>query len=546
MRQSVVGLALLAGLAQDAVGQGNATVPPDDPAYRAIDRLVDRGLVTHIIVGQRPYSRALMANVAREASARLDAAVVDDSASLLLDRAAVQRILVVATGRNSDEGPSRDRSALASSPLRVLRLDALLTDAPSRNVPANGLGYVEADLNTFTDNNFGERRVTGMNVSAQSEHWIETPHIAFQVRPRLWFRDSRDDSAGRASAEFLALSGRAVQGNVALTVGREYTFWSPDEQGGLFFGPNAPALDMIRLASDAPFALPGILRSLGDAAATMQVADLGASVNNSHSLLVSYKVTVKPASALEVGATFFNHFGGAGAKRASTIDRFVDLIPLLDVFRHHADSTDVSSDKLLGIDGRIRLSRIAGVTLFGELALEDFDIHRLYSIFHEDAAYSLGVLLPRVIVPALSARLAVHTTGIRFYEHHLITNGIAARRFLLGDDLGHQARGASAMLRWERVTGAQVTANLDFEERKNDIFDGTYANPDQTGLVFRTLLTLPAETRARAMVGTSWFTRDRHVMVRLSGGVERIANFAFVQSAASTHGVASTGIAIYP
>jgi hypothetical protein len=546
VRPSVVGLALLAGLARGAGGQGTATVPPDDPAYRAIDRLVDRGLVTHIIIGQKPYSRALMAMAAREAAARLDSADVEDPASRQIDRVAVQAILEVVDGRPGDPGPPRERRVSISSLVRVLRLDALLTDAPTRGVPANGLGSVEADLNTFTDNQFGVRRASGMNVSAQSDHWLEAPHFALQARPRLWFRNSRDDAGWRASTELLALSGRAVQDNVALTVGREYTLWSPDERGGLFFGPNAPALDMIRLANDAPFALPGIFRGLGVAAATVQVADLGASVNNSHSLLVSYKVTVKPASALEVGATFVNHFGGSGAKGAAAIDRFVDLVPLLDVFRHHADSTDVNSDKLLGIEGRWRISRLAGVTLFGEMALEDFDRHRLYSIFHEDAAYSLGLVVPQLVVPALSARLGVHSTGIRFYEHHLITNGIAARRFLLGDELGHQARGASALVRWESVTGAQVTANLDVEERRNDFFDGSYVNPDQTGLVFRTVLTLPAETRARAVVGASWFTRERHVVVRLSGGVERIANFAFAQSAATYHGVASTGIAVYP
>ena len=545
-RLGIISLTFLSALAHNASGQGNATVPPDDPAYRAVDRLIDRGLVTHVIVGQRPYSRAVMAMIARGASVRLDSLEINGSATLTIDRAAVRTIVAVATGGHSGSAPLPDRSGLASAPVRVARLDALLTDAPTRSVPSNGLGSVEADLNTFTDNSFGERRVTGMNVSAQSEHWIETPHVAVQARPRLWLREPRNDSTGHASAELLALSARALQGNVSLTVGREYTFWSPDEKGGLFFGANAPALDMIRVASDAPFVLPGLLRHLGDAAATIQVADLGASVNNSHSLLVSYKVSVRPTDAFEAGATFFNHFGGSGARGTSAFNRFVDLVPLLDVFRHHADSTDVSSDKLLGLDARLRLARLAGVTLFGELALEDFDRHRLYSIFHEDAAYSLGIVVPQVVLPALSARLSVHSTGIRFYEHHLITNGIAARRFLLGDELGHQARGASALLRWERATGAQVTGNVDVEERRNDFFDGTYVNPDQTGLVFRTVQTLPVERRARAVLSASWFTRERHLMLRLSGGLERVANFGFVQSPASTHGVASAGAALYP
>lgn len=531
--------------AHAAFAQGTVTLSPDDPAYRDIDRLIDRNLVTHVIVGQRPYSRIMMARIAREAALRLDSSS-SDAVARSLDSAAIARLRLV-----GDPGPGVDsgdaRQARAWPRTRAIRAEVLSTDLESLTVPSNGLGFIEADVNTLTHNRFGERFATGTNLSVDSEHWLELPaRVGIQVRPRAWLHGGRGAAPSGVSGELLAASARAVRGNLAVTAGREYTLWSTGDAFGLFFSPNAPALDLVRIASDVPFVLPSVFRLLGDAAATLQVANLGRSMNNSHSVLVSYKVSIKPARDVEFGAAFMNHFGGAGAQGTGALNRFVDLVPLLDVFRQHADSTDVVSDKLLGTDARIRLSRLANVTVFGEVALEDFDIHRLHSIFHEDAAYTLGVLMPTLPLPSLSARIAYHTTGVRFYEHHLITNGIAARRFTLGDDLGHDAWGGSALLRWEGASGAALTATADIEERRNDRFGGGYTNAgQQKGLVFVRVEERPAERRGRVVIAAR-FTPMEGMTLQLAGGAERVSNFGFVASAARIHGVASAGAAFYP
>jgi hypothetical protein len=523
-----------------AFAQATATIPVGDPVYQDVDRLVDEGLITRVVVGQRPYSRGALLLLVREARARVDAQPDADeqirSTVARLERRTARDGLAATTGDSAQR--------VVAEPLAALRVDALSTDAPSRTVPSNGLGTTEANLNSLTDYHEGRTLPSGSNFGIESEQWIALRSISVQVQPRLSFAARRDGT--RAST--LGLQSALVRGvwdNLALTVGREYTRWAQADEAGLFFSENAPPLDMIRLASDHPFQIGGVLRRLGVVGGTIQIADLGASAANSHSRLVSYKASIRPTSALELGATFENHFGGAGATNPSLLDRVIDLIPAIDIFRHHPDSTNVSSDKLLGVDGRLRIQALANLTLFVDAALEDFDFHRLGSVFTEDAAYSAGVSLPSLGLRSLSARAGVHTTGLRFYEHHLITNGIAARQFILGDDLGHDATGYSASLMWNTLPGLWLSSTFHHETRSNDQYLGSYTNPGLTGLVFQKVADRPEELRTRGLFSVRWAPVSARAAVEAAGGVERTSNFGFVSAGPQLHAMGSVTFTAY-
>ena len=406
------------------------------------------------------------------------------------------------------------------------------------------MGSIEADIDPLLDDRGGRRLVTGGNAAFESEHWLALgSHLALEARPRLWLRSGPAHPAA-ASVDLLTANARLTAGNVALTVGRDYTDWSNAPGGGLFFSRNAPGLDMVRVASEEPFHLPSLLRLLGPTRATLQVADLGASESHSHSLLVAYTATVQPTPTLEVGATFANHFGGAGAANPDAARRFIDLIPFLDIFRHHADSTDFDSDKLLGMNARLRLPRMANATLFSELALEDFDVHRLRSVFTEDAAYVAGVMLPQVALPGLSAQLAYHVTGIRFYEHHLLLNGYTASRAILGDDLGRDASGWYGTLAWEHGSGTSLRANAAYESRGSTQYVGQYTQAGQQALVFSVVTPGAPELRRRVVAELLHRPRDGRVTLRLAGGVERTTG-APVGAAQGTHGLGEASLSLY-
>ena len=548
MRIAHLVLALITLVAPfEARGQGTVTVPVDDPLYRDVDRLIDAGLATHVVVGQRPYSRRMIARLVREARLNLDTTRADAGSGPSLEAISVNRLRAAFAPEVADlDGDARAAAEVRWTPIRSLRAEALVTDAPTRSVPSNGLGSVEADVNPLIDGREGRPFVPGGNVALESEHAIQfLAGISLQAQPRFWAYRGRSGRSAGIEGALLSANLRAVRGKVALTVGREYTEWSPAPGAGLLFSENAPALDMVRVATDAPIVLPSVLGWLGGVSGTLQIADMGRSDSSDHSRLVSYKVSISPTNTLELGGTFVNHYGGAGARPVSALDRFIDLVPFLDIFRHHVDSTAVDSDKLLGVDGRLRISQLGNIALFGELALEDFDFHRLGSIFTEDAAYTAGVIIPTFLTPALSARVGYHVVGLRFYEHHILRNGIAVRRFTLGDDLGHDASGFFGLLRSEHMNGISVTAEGAYESRRNDEYVGAYTKPGLTGLVFSRVTARPEEQRSRGTVSVRWFRPDGGMMVELKAGVERVGNFAFVAAPDRTHGLASVSAAWY-
>jgi hypothetical protein len=170
---------------------------------------------------------------------------------------------------------------------------------------------------------------------------------------------------------------------------------------------------------------------------------------------------VRPRSSLELGATFMNHFGGAGSPDASLGSRLIDFLPFVDIFRRHnyTDPTrplDVESDKLLGVDGRLRIARLGGLTLATELLIDDFDVHRIPTLFGWDGAQTFSALLPSVAGSAYSVLVSAAHTGVRTYTHGQLSNGITTRGLLLGDELGPDAKAFGATVTWHGQQGARV------------------------------------------------------------------------------------------
>lgn len=530
-----------ASIASVARAQSSITVPPDAAVYRDVQRLIDDGLVDDVIVGQRPYSNRVLAEIVRQATDRL--ARTDGSANgrQAINRRVVARLSAVVQRTNGGAAET------PFVPVQSVRVHALTTNAPSRPVPDNGLGAVEADLNTLTNNRAGRRFVRGSTIALETELGLQLwPGASIQVQPRVSAYAPSGGADAGVVGELLSAHARLVRSNVALTVGREYTLWAPAEGAGLFFSDNAPALNLVRLSSDAPFTLPSIFRHLGLLGVTMQVADLGPSTSNSHSLLVAYKLSVRPARSLELGATFENHFGGRGARNPSAVERFYDLVPFIDLFRTHADSTDFDSDKLIGFDARLRIAPLGGMTIFGEVGLEDFDYHRVSSLLTEDAAYTAGVIVPVPFAPSLTAHAQFHAVGLRFYQHHLVRNGIASRRFILGDDLGRDARSVNGGLDWQGDGPVSIRATGAWEVRRNDQYVGIYTKPDLTGFVFRKLESRPREERVLGTLGARWHGATGRVVVEALASAERATNFAFVRSDSQTHGAVEVSVTLRP
>jgi hypothetical protein len=456
-RRIYILIALLVWPLASARSQNTGLVPPTDLAYADIDRLEDLGILGGVIMGQRPYSRAEIIRLVKAARERLDGGSARLHRTIGPEESAYIDGLL--TRLETRFGSTLSRAA---EPVFALfdggSLTFISTDADRRGFPAPHAALVEATIDPIAERRLGRIAPRGQTLALELTQRIEpTDWMALQARERGAYEYRQPTRTSETNAELLLGTGRVRVQNVALTVGRQQIAWSQTRNQGLFLASDAPALDAITLAGDHPFTLPGFLGVLGVAQATLVVADLGPSIKRSDSKLLAYKVSVSPASAVEIGGTFMNHFGGEGGRPASLGDRVIDFLPFVDIFRTHnyEDTTrtlDVDSDKLLGLDGRFRLDKLAGITVTGEILIDDFDVHRLTHLFTDIGSQTLGVIVPQIGSPKVSAFLLAKHMGILTYTHAGLVNGITTRGRLLGDELGPDAKSFSAELKYTPTT----------------------------------------------------------------------------------------------
>ena len=512
--------------------QGTSLVPASDLAYADIDRLAELGVLDSVIIGQRPYSRREIGRIARVARERLDgrrgarASFTDDVTAYASD-------LLRRLDRFTD---AADDDRFTDPVIRLLdgaSLTASSTDADRRGFPAIHTKPTEATIDPLAARRLGTPAVRGQVVALELSHRVEpTGWLAIQARERVETRRPDDTTLSRTKAELLLASARARYRNAALTVGRQQFAWSQSANDGLFLASDAPALDQISLASDHPFVLPSLLRLLGPTQATIIIADLGASAVRSHSKLLAYKVSVQPTSSLELGGTFMNHFGGSGGQPSSFSNRIFDFLPFIDIFRKHnyTDTTksfDVDSDKLLGTDARLRLPVLGGVTLAGELLIDDFDVHRIPKLLTGYGSQTIGMIFPQIGSPALSMKLSAKHMGILTYTHNQLTDGITTRGRLLGEELGPDAKSYSAQLRWEPTLGARIEVEGRSAIYSNAAYTSFYTDAAQTRFVVQKVSHTADELRDLLIASLILQSNDG-IAVTMRAGAERTRNADFL------------------
>jgi hypothetical protein len=514
--------------------QGTATVLPSDELYADLDRLSELGFLDSVVIGQRPYSRREIGRIlraARERSNQLgerghDLRVTDLELSI---GDGILRRLETRFSREIDEIPSRDATlAIVDDALFTVHY----TDVQRRPFAGTFGSTLDATMGSLLPRRLGPSYVPGTTMGLEIAQRLEpTTWLAFTARERADYAWAKDTAFRRGSAELLAASMRARFRNVALEIGRTQLSWAQSPDEGLFIAADAPALDLVSLSTDRPFGLPSVLRWLGPTKATLFVADLGPSDVRSHSKLLGYKVSIQPSQRAELGATFLNHYGGEGGRPSSLGNRLIDFLPFIDIFRRHnyTDTTrtlDVDSDKLLGVDGRLRLGGLHGVVVTGELLIDDFDVRRIPELLTGYGSQAIGVTIPRLFSPLLSLKLTAKHMGILTYTHTELRSGITTRGRLLGDELGPDAKAFGARLTWQPVAELRLSVEGRSAIHSNGQYIIYYADSSNTRYVVQKTGRTADELRDRLGV---------HLLVQSEAGpsaslrfmTERARNFEF-------------------
>jgi hypothetical protein len=516
-----------------ARAQGTTPVPPTDLAYVDLDRLSELGVLDAVVMGQRPYSRREIGRLVRMARNRLDRADLASGRETIDDDAAAQASgILQRLGTRFEESDERVYDGPTLALIDGIALEFISTDAIRRGFPATHSRLTEATIDPLALRRLGVPAERGQTTALEFSQRLEaTRWLSFHARERLEYRAPRDPALPKTEGELTLAAMRARFGNIALSVGREQFAWAQAAGDGLFLASDAPALDQVSLAGDHPFLLPGFLRAAGPTRATLIVADLGNSIARSHSKLLAYKVSVAPAPSVELGATFMNHFGGTGGRSSTLGNRLIDFLPFIDVFRRHNyyDSTrtlDVDSDKLMGVDGRLRIDRLGGLLLTGEVLIDDFDVHRIPNLFTGYGSSTLGILIPQLGTPDWSLRLSAKHMGILTYTHAVLTNGITTHGRLLGDELGPDSKAFGAEVRWMPAPSFRLTVAATSAQYSNAEYASYYADSAHTRYVVQKTSSTASELRDR-LIGTLTVQSEEGLALVVRAGGERIRNDTF-------------------
>lgn len=454
--------------------QASVHLQPLDAVHRDLDRLAAWGLIDTVLVGQRPYSRAQAARLTARAVRGRDrlgdqsqiAPTADRALARLKERLAPELVPLGVV-------PERDGDAPL---LGEARLDATWTNSPPRDVPSNQVGTSTARINPLHAYELGRFLGEGVTLGLEMEvagslgSWI-----AGTVRPRAQL-EVAPEGGSEATVELQAGHARLLLGNAAITLGRDHVLWGQAPRGGLVLSSNPGSLLLASLATEHPVVLPGPLSRLGPSRYQLFLADLGTEAQRfAHSQLFGWRLSFLPHPRLEVGAQFLVESGGDGAPQATLGERILDYLFFPDLF---SESELLASNKVAGLDLRVRVPDAHGLELWVELAIDDIDIDRFRSMLWEDGSWNVGARFARVD-PAgtLGLRIEAQHIGIRMYEHADFTSGLTVEHQLIGSALGPDANGVTLGVDWEMDARNDLFLETSMERRSNDPYEMIVGTP---------------------------------------------------------------------
>jgi hypothetical protein len=197
------------------------------------------------------------------------------------------------------------------------------------------------------------------------------------------------------------------------------------------------------------------------------------------------------------------------------------------------------SNKLAGVDFHVRAPQVAGLDMYAEGVVDDFDARRLHSTLFLDGGGIAGVSLSCLIeCGRLGMRAEYHQTGIRYYTHTDFSSGIQENGVVLGDPLGPRGLGGYLTVDGETAHLGGIAVTGAYEVRSGNRYASTSGRPNDAGFRFVQVEHHPGEHRARAMATWTPTSRASRTTVRATLGIERVHNFAFLDGASRTNALA--------
>ena len=426
-----------------------------DAAYDDLERLVTAGLADRTLLNTKPMSRVEAARIVARAIQKIRR---DEPEGLnlrrdlepVLDRLIEEfRVELAALGVQVPDAAEQP-GAFSFTPIdRAQVFSGLAT---------HGFSLVN-EQGTSVKRTFN----MGLTFESRAQIW---DYLTFYIQPELLA--NQDYQAARLMTGYAKLT----LWNVELLVGRDSLTWGPGYHNNMLFSPNAAPLDQIRLGSAEPFLLPWIGEWIGPMKALFFLAQLEERRDHKNAKLSGMRLTVSPATWLELGAS-----------RAVMLDGCCPYLPAGKYFEaifnpSFGDDADVHpenrTNNLFSVDADLRFRNL------DRYYFPSRDL-RLYGEFYWDdtcgecgPSSGVGHFLATNLLPkgsTVGAVGGIHFLGLfgqdwldaRFeyarsspesFNHTQFTSGYWTRGHVIGPFIGTDGRDYFARV------GARVTSNL--------------------------------------------------------------------------------------
>jgi hypothetical protein len=360
-----IGLVLALLLATPASAKVSVNVPLGHWGYDAIAKLKGLGLIHSDMRGTRPWTRMELARLIVEAD---------------------EQFQEIANSEEEEETKSSGRNEIIRAILGRLKgefradLDEVSTSGgvSSYIKPVEDvyLHYYYGNNDFDIENDKGQKLAENSNIRLGfSTHGAAWSHIGFYLNPEYRYSDGQfggDDQ----EVDLLEGYGKLEFFNIELQVGRDTLWWGMGQHGSMILTDNARPFDLVKLSNPNPVVLPWIFKYLGLCKFQWFWTELESNRAIPNTEFMGFRVNIKPAPFLELGASRTYQLGGRGSGVKGISDlNFSDWIKIL--FEGNA-SGSLDVNQISGLDGILYLNNldqwlrvVKSIEIWGEYYGED-------------------------------------------------------------------------------------------------------------------------------------------------------------------------------
>lgn len=377
----VVVFLFLAGFSTSAFAAmlASSNIPLDSPAYLYLEKLSGMGLVKSDVRGLKPFSRAEVARLTREAEQLLKE---QPNAAPTLAKVLIKQLKEMIPREmllqgNDDMPQLFDARPIHSARLRYVYLDgtARSYERQARDYGNDGVFGIGSGLRPpavvdvqhhgtegtpLVENNEGTIYRQGNNAELQvaTEGYVSRYAVAL-LEPQIVYASGSHKTIATLNRAYVKVGGGAAE----LEIGRDSTWMGLGYRGAITLSNNAKNLDMLKLSSPEPFQVSW-LSWLGKMKYMLLFSKLDDTVTNGQERqpwFFAAKLTSRPTENLEIGFNVGKQVGGKGVNNS-----------LSQYFNGILGGTSAdNSNGMAGFELRYRIPWLRNTELYGEFSGED-------------------------------------------------------------------------------------------------------------------------------------------------------------------------------